>query len=88
LLVDQTLPMGQVLTGEFPPGIMGEDASGWRARVSIFEARPRTGAGGDVLQRIELQIFWTRNRREQTFDLDGYRRHLVRPDEVGSLPQQ
>ena len=88
LLVEQRLPMGRQLTGEFPPGTMGDAASGWRATVTVFDARPGSGPGALVLQRIGLQIFWTRGGSERTFDLEGFRRHQLGAGDAGSALTQ
>jgi general secretion pathway protein I len=68
-------------------GVLGESesgglAGGWVARVSTFEMPPGTGPGSPVLLRIELQVWWDRGGEKRTFNLEGYRRGILRPGDI------
>ncbi len=77
LLLDQRLPKLSVFGGQF------DERSGWRARVSPFEMPPNPGPGTPALERVELEIWWTSGEKRRTMALEGFRRTLLTPAEVG-----
>jgi general secretion pathway protein I len=74
LLLDQRLPLGMPLESSFDRAVTGGVEAGWRAQVTPFEALPDAGPGSDVLQRIELEIWWTNGGKRRTMNLEGFRR--------------
>lgn len=77
LLVEPVLPQLTMLEGPIEGVFPGGAKSGWRARVTPFEAPPGAGPGATALERIELEIWWMDGDRRRTFLLDGYRRGKV-----------
>jgi hypothetical protein len=71
-----------VLQGAFPPALAGGLDSGWRAQVSTAETSPNAVAGEFALDRIELEIWWMAGDRRRTFPLEGYRRRIMRAEEL------
>jgi type II secretory pathway pseudopilin PulG len=76
LLVDQRIPIGATLNGKFD-GSSGDNEIGWNARVTQFDNRPEPPVGAMVLERVELEIYWTTNGRRYSFPLEGFKRALV-----------
>jgi type II secretion system protein I len=74
LLLDRRLPLGMPLDGGFDRAITGGVEAGWRARVTPFESLPNAGPGSDVLERIELEIWWMSAGKRRTLTLEGFRR--------------
>ncbi len=74
LLVDYKLPQGAPLEGMFEPIETGGVETGWRARLTPFEAPPEAQPGNDIIERIELQIWWATPNGPRTFSLEGFRR--------------
>ena len=69
--------------GIFDPAITGGMECGWRAQVSVAEKASLTPAAGDyVLDRIQLEIWWTSGGQRRTFPLESYRRRSLRPVDV------
>ncbi|MFM2125788.1 MAG: hypothetical protein RL328_2239 [Acidobacteriota bacterium] len=81
LLVDETLPRGQAISGVFPPAQAGGTEAGWEARVAPFESiAPNPGPGSLVVDRVELQIWWKDGATRRSFSLEGFRRAMLRPE--------
>ena len=77
LLIDRAAPRNQDLAAEFDPALTGGVRSGWRARVTPFEATP--GASGSLwaLDRVELEIWWMSGQTRRTYALEGFRRNVL-----------
>jgi general secretion pathway protein I len=73
LLVDQSVHRGLPIEGVF------DSSSGWRARVLPFESTPGAGAGMWVVDRVELEIWWSSAGVRHAFTLEGYRRAILQP---------
>jgi len=76
LLVNSRLPLESPLEGQFDPAATGMKG-GWRAVVTPFEAPPRPGPGTEVLDRLELEVWWMSGMRRRSITLDAYRRALI-----------
>jgi general secretion pathway protein I len=81
LLLSSNLRPFAVLQGDFDPSLVGGREAGWRARVTPFEMKNR-GAGAWMLERIELEVWWTAGGDRRTFTLDAFRRKQLRPDDM------
>jgi general secretion pathway protein I len=81
LLVDPTMPRNVAIAGEFDPLISGGVHAGWQARLSTFEMPPASIPGTSGLDRIELQIWWMSGATRRTFNLDGYRTRVLKPED-------
>jgi general secretion pathway protein I len=77
LLLDPHLPPGITLQGGFDPSVTGDTEAGWNARITPFEVPPQAGPGADILERVELQVWWGPARQRRTLVLDGYRRGTI-----------
>jgi general secretion pathway protein I len=75
---------GVALQGTFPPALAGGLDSGWRAQVTTAEMSPNPVAGEFALDRIELEIWWVRGDNRRTFALEGYRRRIMRPEDLAA----
>jgi len=82
LLAAPSLPARGLLEGRFDPATGLE---GWRARLNLFEAMPGATAGAVVLQRIELELWWTRAGGRRAFTLEAYRPHVLTPADTGAI---
>jgi len=77
LLVDPRLLRNVPLEGTFDPASTGGFEGGWRAVVTPFETAPGAGPGMWVVDRVELQIWWTSGGTRHTFELEGFRRAFL-----------
>ena len=83
LLVDDSISRKNPVEGLFPPVQTGGIPAGWRARVSPFETvAGQLSPGGWVVDRIELEIWWMDGPARRTFSLDGYRRGILRVEDI------
>ena len=82
LLLNFTLPKGAVIGGEFDPVMLGGKEGGWHARITPFEMPPRAGLGAEILERVELEIWWQAGTDRRSFKLDGFRSNILKPGEV------
>lgn len=88
LLVDRRLPELTILAGRISPALLGGVEGGWRARVTPFEMPAQRGPGIPILERIELEIWWTAGPKRRTFTLDAFRRKQLRPEDLALMGQQ
>lgn len=86
LLLNRNLPYLTVIQGSFDPSVIGGKEAGWRARVTPFEM-PRRGVGAALLERVELEVWWSNGAGRRTFTLDAYRRKVLRAGDVAALGQ-
>ncbi len=82
LLADRTLRRNAVVEGPFDPSITGGVEGGWRARITPFEAPLQLMAGVQVIDRIELEIWWMAGSDRRSFTLDGYRPYILTQADV------
>ena len=71
LITNHRVPPNSDLEELFDP------TSGWRAHLSAFETLPGAPGGSPMLERIQLEIWWTEGGQRHTFPLEGYRRSVV-----------
>ena len=86
LLVEIRLPRNVVLQGAWDPAV-GVDG-GWRARLTPFEGPPRGVSGPQILDRLELEVWWMQAGQRRTFQLESYRRGVLRPEDMAFLEPQ
>jgi len=78
LLIDRAAPRNQDIAADFDPALTGGVRTGWRARVTPYEATP--GARGSLwdLDRVELEIWWMSGPTRHSYSLEGFRRNILR----------
>ena len=81
LLLDEGLPRNVEVAGAFDAGAGGVE-SGWRARLTAFEMPPVPAPGQMALDRIELEVWWIHGAQRRSFNLDGYRRRVLKPEDI------
>ena len=74
LLLDTHLPKLAVVQGVFDRSLAGDTDAGWSARLTPFEVPPGAPPGSDILERLELQVWWGAEGHRRTLVLDAYRR--------------
>jgi general secretion pathway protein I len=82
MLADSHLPTMTLLQGPFDPALMGGAESGWRARLTVFEAPRGAGPGVPILERVELEVWWMAGPNRRTYTLESFRRRPLRPNEA------
>lgn len=82
LLLDAHFPRNTPVEGGFDPALTGGVAGGWRARLSPFEMPPSPAVGDQILDRMDLEIWWISGGQRRTFALDGYRAYKLRPEDL------
>jgi general secretion pathway protein I len=78
LLIDREAPRNQDLAAEFNPALTGSERSGWRARITPFEALPGANGNSSDLDRVELEIWWLSGATRHSYTLEGFRRNVLR----------
>jgi len=78
LLIDRSLPRNQMIEGAFDPSLIPGVQAGWRARVAPFEAPPGAGPGIADIDRVELEVWWMNGEARRSFNLEGFRRNVLR----------
>ena len=89
LLLDQRLPRFIAVEGFWDRAAAGVEG-GWHARVTPVDSLPRPNPGSAVLDRVELEVWWKSGERRRTFTLEGFRRGILRPEDIalaGALPR-
>jgi general secretion pathway protein I len=82
LLLDPQFPLDTPVEGALDPSLTGGVAGGWRARLMRFEMPPSPAPGQQSLDRMSLEIWWMANNERRTFELSGYRTHVLRPEDL------
>jgi len=77
LLIDRDAPRNQDIAADFDPALTGGVRSGWRARVTPFEATPGASGSRWDLDRIQLEIWWITGATRHSFALEGFRRNVL-----------
>jgi len=75
LLADRTVPAGG--PARSTPRETGGLEAGWQSRVTPSQMPPNVQPGQPVLDRIELEIWWTRADVRRTFTLDAFRTRFL-----------
>lgn len=91
LLIDRKLPKLIPLQGTWDPIYTNGKPSGWTARIVPFEFPPNVGPGTEILERIQLEVWWSdRDNDRRTFKLEGFRRGILTPADIaaGALQPQ
>jgi general secretion pathway protein I len=82
LLAEPKLARNAPMAGEFDAVRTGGVPCSWRAEIQPFETTPGAGAGMWVVDRIELEIFWTEGGVKHSFSLEGFRRGILQNGDV------
>ena len=62
------------VSGPFDPAQTGGMEAGWQARLSHVREPPVRRRPGEIaLDRVELEVWWTRGGKRRTFTLERYR---------------
>jgi type II secretory pathway pseudopilin PulG len=77
LLLERSLPLNTLMSGEFDPMQAGGLEAGWRARLIPFEMPPRPAAGETAIDRLELEVWWKAGTQQRSFIIDAYRPRLL-----------
>ena len=86
LLLDPQLRRGVPYQGLLDPSTSSGLDGGWRAQATLFEAPPNAGPGMWVLDRVELEIWWMSGGKRRNFVLEGYRRTVLKPEDLPGRP--
>ena len=76
LLLDSRLPKDRVIEARFDPATSGVEG-GWRARLATFEEPPRVAPGVEVLERLELQVWWMNGTRRRELSMEAFRTAMI-----------
>jgi type II secretion system protein I len=85
LLLERTLPLNALMSGDFDPTQAGGLQSGWRARLIPFEMPPHPAAGETAIDRLELEVWWKNGSQERSFLIDAYRPRLLTPADIAPV---
>lgn len=83
LILATNAPTVTPIEGIWPPEMTGRNPTGFRALITAFEAPPGARAGVAILERIQLEVWWMSGDKRKTFQLEGFRRGIMTPAEVG-----
>ncbi len=86
LLLNYQLPHSTVIDGPIDPVFLGGREGGWRARITPFELPPGPHPGVEILERIELEIWWKNGAEKRAFNLEAYRNDILHPEDIAAMP--
>ena len=84
LLLDRKVPKFVFLEGEWDPVMTNGRQSGWRARIMPWEIAPKSGPGSNMLERIELEVWWLEGERRRSLALEGFRRSMLTEADIAA----
>ncbi len=73
LLLDPQLPKLAVIQGVFDPAVSGGAPAGWSAQLTPFEVPPDAPPGSDILEQLELRVWWGPPANQRSLVLEAYR---------------
>lgn len=76
------LPKGVPVEGTWDAAVTAGRPMGWIARISTFDMPLGAAPASPFLERVELQIWWMSDGRRRTFELEGFRRAVLTPEDV------
>ena len=82
LLLDDRFPRASVVEGQFDPQQTGGVPTGWRARATVFEKPPVAVIGATGIDRIQLEVWWMSGAQRRTLNLEAYRPHFLRAEDL------
>ena len=82
ITADKRLPRNVLFEGSYNPAETNGSPSGWRARISLFEFPPNPTAGIPVVDRMDVEVWWMDGATRRTFNVEGFRRYYLRPQDV------
>ncbi len=85
LLIDAKLPHGVDLGGALAPALTGWQQAGWRAVVRPFDVPPGAGPGTPILEKVDLEVWWTSSATRRTFALEAFRRGTMLPEDAAAV---
>jgi general secretion pathway protein I len=86
MLLNYKLPRFSIITGDFDRVALGGREGGWKARVTPFELPPQPIPGSQMLERVELEIWWKSDAgTRRTFQLEGFRKNIVGADDIAAM---
>jgi len=87
LLLNYQLPKNTVIADEFPRAVLGGKEGGWRARITPFDLPRNPSPGAEIVERVEMEIWWKTSSGEKKFDLEAFRTNILRPEDLMAAPQ-
>lgn len=84
LMLATDAPTMVPIDGTWPPDVVGATPTGWHAVITPFEVPPNPRPGIAILERIQLEVWWMSGEQKRTFKLEGFRRGIMNPAEVGA----
>lgn len=85
ILLLPRVPLGAAMDGRIPREQMGGLEAGWKARVTPFERGPAAVPGAQILERIELQIWWKTGSQLRHFNLETYRARTLDAADIAAM---
>jgi general secretion pathway protein I len=82
LLLDQRLPRNLPVQGTFDPALTGGIDAGWRAYLTVFEMPPNPAPGQNMLERVQLEVWWMSGAEKRTLALESLRRKILRQEDL------
>jgi len=74
LLLDPQLPKLAVIEGVFDPALSGGAPAGWSAQLTPFDVPPDAPPGSEMLEQLELRVWWGPPKNPRSLVLEAYRR--------------
>jgi general secretion pathway protein I len=84
IMADKKLQRYATLEGAYELFQTNGEPSGWRARIAPFELPPKPAAGLPIVDRIEVQVWWTNGDQQKSFAVEGFRRHYLTAQDVAA----
>ena len=83
LIIANNAPVMTPIEGVWSQEETGGTPTGFKAVITPFDMPPNIHPGVRILERIQLQVWWTTSaEKRRTFDLEGFRQSTMRPEEM------
>ena len=83
LILAVNVPVMIPIEGTWGPEMTGGTPTGFRAVITPFDVPPGARPGTPILERVQLEVWWTNGDKRKTFVLEGFRPSPMTPAEAG-----
>jgi len=82
IIAERRLPRNMMFEGAYNPAETNGSPSGWRAQIAGFEFPPNPRPGVPIVDRIDVEVWWMEGPKRRTFNVEGFRRYYLTPQDV------
>lgn len=84
LILAVNVPAMTPIDGVWTPEMTGATPTGFRALITPFDVPPLARPGTQILERVQLEVWWMSAGKRRTFTIEGFRQGVLTVAEAGA----